>query len=90
MSLFSTELGKSVSKLMDDLENWHCGEYYYTHKPTGIKLWVSNGGRWFRVYEPSEAQFGLIERHFLYKKALSISHKRVRAIIERGQRSGLK
>lgn len=74
-----SDVGKVIWDNLNDPEEWSIYEYRIEHKKTGINLWTGNGGFWFDGYYLNHTiptpSLGLIERHFLYRKAMKMRNK---------------
>lgn len=74
-----SDVGRVIWDSFDnDIENWQFLEYKMIHS-TGVCIWTGNEGFFFNGYIPSknpQPELGLIERHFLYKKAMRLKNKK--------------
>lgn len=87
---FYSEYGKVVNELLNNIDDWEIHEefwifhkYWIIHK-SGIRLWIGNGS-WSFTGDESKIHksdsdipviyLGMIERHFLYIKAMKILKK---------------
>lgn len=63
--------GRALSKALDKPEDWIAGGYRLIHKPSKQIFWVGSGGFFFDGHADAGTPkcLGLIERHWLYRKA---------------------
>jgi hypothetical protein len=79
---FYSEAAAIVSDALSDESAWKAGHYTLDHK-SGLRLWMGNGAWFFDVYEPNGGAIGLLERHFLYRKARALVRKLAVASLKR-------
>lgn len=66
-------VGRALSKALDKPEDWEFpSEYRIRHKPSGQDFWVGDGAFFFDTFDDVPSCIGLIERHWLYRKAIRI------------------
>jgi hypothetical protein len=65
--------GRALSKALDNPADWiQPDEYRIVHRPSNQAYWIANGGFFFNgdVLHGTRRCLGLIERHWLYAKAM--------------------
>ncbi|WP_225784490.1 hypothetical protein [Xenophilus sp. Marseille-Q4582] len=72
-----SKTGKALWKLLDDVDQWEVTRYTILHKNTGHEFCMANGGFFFQGYDGTPKTIGLIERHFLFRKARRIADIRL-------------
>lgn len=76
MSIFTTQIGRALFKMLKVPGDWELRDVVIQHKPSKIYLWTSNGPFFCDVWDNTENSYtGYIERWFLYFVAQSVRRK---------------
>lgn len=54
--------GEMLFKSFKNPDDWEIGSYKVKHKPSGVVLWIANGGFFFDGYEQYSGMLGIFER----------------------------
>lgn len=72
-----SDVGKVLWDNLNDPEEWEFEDYTMLHIRSRVYLWTNNGGFFFDGYkswrpESLAPSLGLLERHFIYRKAMRL------------------
>lgn len=81
-----SDVGRAIWDSLENVDDWEFQEYKMVHLKTGISFWTSNGGFWFDGHDnyllgapnPPKVELGLLERHFLYNKAMRLEKEQLK------------
>ncbi len=65
-----SEVGRVIWNNLSNPDDWIFTELTMHHIRTKTNLWIGHGGFWFNGYGGLYPHLGLLERHFLYNRAI--------------------